>query len=228
MIGLFSHRYTLCHFSNSSMTLLPLTWILKIHPYPWLFRCLPSIPYNRIQSLNYNLYLWIAFSCAYLSSYLSPGSPSCDLPQQASHLLAVHKLKHCIHHAKYTTVSTLTICFSSCVSHFGNEITTYRVKPKVLLPPPTAQLWHLITPNWTSEVVPIAYNEVSFVFLQQPLFHQLWTSFLLLPGCYSQYLILYSQYLNLVFNTKYLVRICDFNSFSTTHIDSSYTLTKLG
>lgn len=50
-------------------------------------------------------------------------------------------------------------------------------KPKVLLPSPTAQLWHLITPNWALEVVPIAYNEISFVFLQQPLFHQLRTSF---------------------------------------------------
>ena len=86
-------------------------------------------------------------------------------------------------------------------------------KPKVLLPPPTAQLWHLITPNWALDVVPIAYNETSFLFLQQLIFHQLWTSFLLLPGCYSQYLILYSQYLNLAFNTKYLVRICHFNSF---------------
>ena len=44
----------LCHFLDSSMTVLLLMWILKIYPYSLLLHSLLSMPNNPIQPLNYN------------------------------------------------------------------------------------------------------------------------------------------------------------------------------
>lgn len=56
--------------------------------------------------------------------------------------------------------------------------------------------------------------------IAKPLFHQLWSLHLLLPECY------YSQCLNLAFKTLQSLVLTMSTSFSTTPIDSSYTLTK--
>ena len=91
-----------------------------------------------------------------------------------------------------------------CVSHFGNETTTCKVKQARSLgtfldsPPPTAQLWYCITPDWIPSVAPNCQQWTLFLVYSSPFVTvrvrcsmiSLSPSSLLLPGCCrSQYLV---------------------------------------
>lgn len=112
-----------CNFSDTSTTLLPLLWLLRTCPSAHSFILYLLSLNNSIWSLDYNIYLWVAFSFVFWLQ-MSPQPPHLLLPHGRIAIWWVlmsksfhfpYRICHCLHSPN------MLILF--CVFHFGTETT---------------------------------------------------------------------------------------------------------